>query len=418
MTHASLSSPAETHAAAAGIFPRPQPNHPLAGSSSTPPSNWTDEVPTSVGGQAHTRSLSLSDLEEAMEFATPDDRDSDDSGREPIEVDPTFAQDARWPGTVKIHVEATIFWEVLVFASPFFEAALSGSWAETGRPASIASVITISQPPSVPESNSNPLPASSSFASGVVIPEESGLNSTQGSTVPSSPESDSYSSAEDIGLSIEGVVSKTAACTSSDEDTSETLLASPHGWTSAPTPRNKGKKKGSGDTVVQQEKQARERDLSLQKLQGGATSAAGPSSSTATLVSKPADKRKRGRPRSSHSRSMIATIHLREEKAPIFHDFLKFVYPHLDCTITWYNVEGLMNISHKLVVPTLQQKCLEFLLTHAAGKPIKAMRIAELFNEEELYREASRFVLDNPGGWPDWELNTLRHETLWKLEKR
>lgn len=77
-----------------------------------------------------------------------------------------------------------------------------------------------------------------------------------------------------------------------------------------------------------------------------------------------------------------------------------------------------MNISQKLVVPPLKQKCLDFLLTHAAGKPIKAMRIAELFNEEELYREASRFVLDNPGGWPDWELNTLRHGTLWKLEKR
>jgi len=40
--------------------------------------------------------------------------------------------------------------EVLIFASPFFEAALSGSWAETGRPQSMSSVITISQPPSVP----------------------------------------------------------------------------------------------------------------------------------------------------------------------------------------------------------------------------------------------------------------------------
>jgi hypothetical protein len=56
-----------------------------------------------------------------------------------------------------------------------------------------------------------------------------------------------------------------------------------------------------------------------------------------------------------------------------------------------------MNISHKLVVPSLQTACLQFLLTHAAGKPIKAMRIAELFEHEELYRESSRFVLDNPG---------------------
>ena len=77
-----------------------------------------------------------------------------------------------------------------------------------------------------------------------------------------------------------------------------------------------------------------------------------------------------------------------------------------------------MNISHKLCVPALQRECLTFLLTHAAGKPIKAMRIAELFEEEELYRESSRFVLDNPGGWTEHELNTLSQETLLKLEKR
>jgi hypothetical protein len=77
-----------------------------------------------------------------------------------------------------------------------------------------------------------------------------------------------------------------------------------------------------------------------------------------------------------------------------------------------------MNISHKLCVPALQHECLTFLLTHAAGRPIKAMRIAELFEEEQLYRESSRFVLDNPGGWSEQELSTLSPETLLKLEKR
>jgi len=46
------------------------------------------------------------------------------------------------------------------------------------------------------------------------------------------------------------------------------------------------------------------------------------------------------------------------------------------------------------------------------------MRIAELFDEEELYREASRFVLENPGGWQEWEMNSLSPATLLKLEKR
>jgi hypothetical protein len=44
---------------------------------------------------------------------------------------------------------------VLFFASPFFEAALSGNWAETGRPLSMSSIITISQPPSNPGDRSN-----------------------------------------------------------------------------------------------------------------------------------------------------------------------------------------------------------------------------------------------------------------------
>lgn len=94
------------------------------------------------------------------------------------------------------------------------------------------------------------------------------------------------------------------------------------------------------------------------------------------------------------------------------------IFYSLTCTITWANVEGLLNISHKLHIPALQTECLTFLLTHAAGRPIKAMRIAELFEEEELYREASRFVLDNPGGWSEEELRTLSGETLLKLEKR
>jgi len=46
------------------------------------------------------------------------------------------------------------------------------------------------------------------------------------------------------------------------------------------------------------------------------------------------------------------------------------------------------------------------------------MRIAELFDEEDLYRESSRFVLDNPSGWPEAEMQTLSPETLLKLEKR
>ena len=137
---AALSSPTETHAAAAGIFR----------SSGSPP--WLLE-------ECETDDI-VSDL-------------STDDGDEAIEIDEAFTKRSRYPGSVKIIVESTTFWyvllsrptcanlstvryrahkEVLFFASPFFEAALSGGWAETGtgRPQSMSSVITISQPPSIP----------------------------------------------------------------------------------------------------------------------------------------------------------------------------------------------------------------------------------------------------------------------------
>lgn len=38
--------------------------------------------------------------------------------------------------------------------------------------------------------------------------------------------------------------------------------------------------------------------------------------------------------------------------------------------------------------------CEHFLVSHASGKPVIALQLAEMYNHAELYREASRFVLD------------------------
>ncbi|KZT66364.1 hypothetical protein DAEQUDRAFT_715034 [Daedalea quercina L-15889] len=318
---ASLSSPTETHAAAAGIFR----------SAGSPP--WyleeceSDEVVSA---------LSL------------------DGDYEDIEIDETFAESSRFPGTVKIIVESTTFWahkEVLYFASSFFQAALSGAWVETGRPQStVSSVITISQPPTVPGRQSN----------------------------------------------MEGSPEMTFAPHDPDVDPEELDLDGEPG--PDPSPSDK----------------AKAREDSLNKLENSGTS---PSTTRPPEGDKGKD-RVMGLMRRKKGKKPDAIIILKEEKASTFHDFLKYVYPHLVCTITWNNVEGLMNISHKLHVTSLERECLTFLLTHAAGRPIKAMRIAELFGEEELYRESSRFVLDNPGGWSEEELSTLSQETLLKLEKR
>ncbi|KAG6868109.1 hypothetical protein C0993_007520 [Termitomyces sp. T159_Od127] len=339
---ASLSSPTETHAAASGIFR----------SSGSPP--WvlqeceTDDIVSELSmGE---------DCEEA------------------IEIDEAFTKNSRFPGTVKIVVENTSFWahkEVLFFASPFFEAALSGNWSETGpgRPPSMSSVITISQPPSVPGDRTKPMTDIS----------------TEMTFAPMDP---------DIESSELDIIAEHEAPASLSEDGDTPSACSSH------------------LDIVAPDQVARARDISLAKLLGSDEQDGGSRQRKRASL----EPSRPERHRLMHGPD--AVIVLKEERASTFHDFLKFVYPHLECTITWNNVESLMNISHKLCVPPLQRECLTFLLTHAAGKPIKALRIAELFEEEELYREASRFVLDNPGGWPDEEMATLSQETLLKLEKR
>ncbi|KAH8107974.1 hypothetical protein BXZ70DRAFT_913516 [Cristinia sonorae] len=333
---AALSSPTETHAAAAGIFR----------SAGSPPWN----------------------LEECETDELISDMSTDGDYDDPIEIDPTFLKSSKMPGTVKIIVETTTFWahkEVLYFASPFFEAALSGDWAETGRPPSMSSVITIPQPPTVP---------------GEQLRSDT---STEIVFAPVDPELYGEDGEYDFD----------------DEDHT--------------------------DTIVEDDAKAKERQRSLDILQNAPQPSTYEQAESEKLKHKTSDP---GKPKEKKAQAKVqrrpkssgqdAVIVLKEEKANTFHDFLKWIYPHLVCTITWNNVEGLMNISHKLSVIPLQRACLDFLLTHAAGRPIKAMRIAELFEEEELYRESSRFVLDNPGGWTEQEMSTLSPETLLKLEKR
>lgn len=116
-----------------------------------------------------------------------------------------------------------------------------------------------------------------------------------------------------------------------------------------------------------------------------------------------------------------AVVELHEESASAFQDFLFWAYPHLECKVTWGNVENvsavctlglglgtdnvllcpiapltaqLLALAAKLLVPPLQKLCEHFLMTHASGKPVMALALAEQHVNPELFREASRFVLD------------------------
>ncbi|KAJ8496462.1 hypothetical protein ONZ51_g1120 [Trametes cubensis] len=342
LNSASLSSPTETHAAAAGIFR----------SAGSPTWYFEDYESDGIASSLSTNG----DMED------------------PIEIDETFTRSYKFPGNVKIVVESTTFWRVpsrmqrSSFVTEVICAALSGGWAETeretGRPQSVSSVITISQPPSVPGSSSaNQRRSEITFA-------------------PIDPDLDPDEIDLDLDINVDdpsdGEPSSEDKAKAREDSLNKLQKSNPPTPTS---PETKGKGKAVADV-----------------------------DSKSARSAKRAAKGDEPRP--------DAIIVLKEEKASTFHDFLKYIYPHLVCTIAWNNVEGLMNIAHKLHVPALQTECLTFLLTHAAGRPLKAMRIAELFDEEELYREASRFVLDNPGGWSEEELGTLSQATLLKLEKR
>lgn len=386
---ASLSSPTETHAAAAGIFR----------SSGSPP--WV------------LQEYESDDVVSELSIEDPD---------EAIELDETFTRNSRFPGTVKIVVETTTFWfvplsssyhqssfinsppsrahkELLYFASPFFEAALSGHWSETGRPPSMSSVITISQPPIVPGDKPD-LEAEMTFApvdpdgdpneldvlfelDAARLSENEGSDAELGSLSRSQARDDSLAK-------LQGSGSAHDKPTSEDSSPSTRKVSTAHA-------KVKRRPKDGPDAVIVLKEERVSWLLSFGPdgiIHPSAPSSLRPAPSMISLNS--------FTPSACYIRAMCSYAHLCS----------------LECTITWNNVESLMNISHKLCVTSLQQECLKFLITHAAGRPIKAMRIAELFEEEELYREASRFVLDNPGGWSEHELNTLSKETLLKLEKR
>lgn len=159
--------------------------------------------------------------------------------------------------------------EILVFASPFFEAALSGDWSETrpdARRQSMSSVITISQPPSNPADKST--------------------RETEMTFTPTDPDMNPDDlDIEDLSLDIDSEMSERES-----ESDSNTCV----------------------DTDTKEEK----RRESLKILEGKDEKASQRKKSLSKKL-----KNKKASPAAD------AIIVLKEEKASIFHDFLKFVYP-------------------------------------------------------------------------------------------
>ena len=115
---------------------------------------------------------------------------------------------------------------------------------------------------------------------------------------------------------------------------------------------------------------------------------------------------------------VTAVLELHEETASTFQDFLFYIYPHLDVQITWLSCGSLLAFSDKIGAPFLHKACLDFLRASLAGKPIEAMRLAEYHHLPDVYKEASRHVLDNWTVWQRSDLEVLSAETLLKVSQR
>lgn len=130
------------------------------------------------------------------------------------------------------------------------------------------------------------------------------------------------------------------------------------------------------------------------------------------------DGKARRAPRKANLDNITAIIDLSEEDAGTIQDVLCHVYPNLDLLVTWYNIFSLFAFADKFEVPHLRRACTTFLRASLAGRPIEAMALSERHGIEDVYREASRHVLDNMPSWEPSELAVLSHETLLKLERK
>ncbi|WOO81997.1 uncharacterized protein LOC62_04G005502 [Vanrija pseudolonga] len=447
------------------LFTFPQSTSPEPGPSSAP---FQPHFP-------HQRSQSTPALSSTLDspLLVDDESDAEAEDDDDIEIHPTFRPDSALPGRVKVVVGRHTFWchkEVLWFSSPFFNALLQGSWAETrgtsgeeAQPPSSPTDTDLAhtdidggrrsrseghateqeEPAAILEPAPKPAAGPSSSA---ILPERETAASDSGHK---SHKSSVYLDALDDGPSVADILRELRempdprtvttpleALLDRDRQSPLTRPSSspliPLGSSSVPTspmaqPRRSTESQSPLSSSLPRSSALLPPPLSSPPLalQPGHTLPAPPAVTTALArrrgpsSSYPEQSAVLAWPGSKHHVGLDkvdAVVELHESPSA-FQDFLFWAYPHLECKVTWTNVEGLLALSSKLLVPALQKLCEHFLMTHASGRPIVALSLAELHGNAELFREASRFVLDQ-ATWDPAELESLSEQTQLKLSKR
>lgn len=343
-------------------------------------------------------------------------------------VHPSFRKDARHRGDVLVRVEQAEFFvhrHVLVFSSPFFASLLDGEWKESYLPQTSAAT----------SQKEAPIKAESSY-------ERLGCRRTSlGASQPRNcDEFYAYPPEVDRGHSLpenstgrqteDGIVNAASAsrshnATSPTSDTQCTPLAVPsiHNVSDTRKRDNSNNVVGETDTDLVGDTVSLDLSAPLARLTRLSTPPGSP-----ILCFLPSPRREEAqapeqapaKPASTGSplQDVVAVIDLKEETVSTFQDFLFHVYPHLDLSVTWYNCGPLLRFADKFQVPYLRRNCVLFLRAALAGRPIQAMQLAELNSIDDVYREASRHVLDNYAAWEPEELDCLSSATLLKLERK
>ncbi|ORX40571.1 hypothetical protein BD324DRAFT_678025 [Kockovaella imperatae] len=407
------------------LLSRRSPAHPQLAPTSTARHSPSASLPPSIGTWTYTHATrSAEDLRRSFNDDEHGSLLEHQSGEvneeeETVEVHETFQPGSALPGRVKVIVGRYHFWchkEVLWFASPFFQCLLQGSWAETSRKTPPGSTIpsrrasNVQSPPDTDRPHL-PLVREHTEEAAHVQYVKSLSNEPEDPTTPI--ESGFHTPA--LGENEDEDAKKASIYLDAAED-NPSMTEILRELREIPDPANR-------NSTAQLEHPIRPLTPPGQQTE-----------SIVTARKAPRSPRKRSRTRHSFSSASIhrpapltdedtsqisveAVVELHEESAAAFQDFLFWCYPHLDCKVTWTNVEDLLALSLKLLTPALQKLCERFLMTHASGRPVMALMLAEMHNNGELYREASRFVLDQPT-WAPEEMDMLSEITQLKLSKR
>ncbi|RIA86336.1 BTB/POZ domain-containing protein [Glomus cerebriforme] len=91
----------------------------------------------------------------------------------------------------------------------------------------------------------------------------------------------------------------------------------------------------------------------------------------------------------------IPEITLENESETNFENLLSFIYPKDYIAIDWDNVEEMFRISHKFTINSVFTAAKVFLTNKFEENPLLALYLSEKYEFKELFKEASKLVLNN-----------------------